>query len=81
MHIPISEIFVHPEYSRSMSYHNIAIIKLKERVSVSENLKPLCLQVDPIKPEDLLETSLVSLGWGIIENLKSDHDFLQKPMQ
>lgn len=63
--IPVAEIISHPRYKRSLNYHDIAIIKLRREINVSNNVMPICLQTKPIPNlQQLVNMSLVVTGWG-----------------
>lgn len=63
--IPISDIIYHPEYKRSMNYNDVAILKLKTRVQVSNTVKPICLQTRSLDTMSITSrTPLVVIGWG-----------------
>ncbi|XP_031777425.1 serine protease persephone isoform X3 [Nasonia vitripennis] len=63
--IQVGEIISHPRYKRSLNYYDIAIIKLRRAINVSNNVMPICLQTKPIPNlQQLVNMSLVVTGWG-----------------
>ncbi|XP_034173601.2 venom protease isoform X1 [Osmia lignaria lignaria] len=63
--IPISDIISHPEYKRSMNYNDVAILKLKTRVQLSNTVKPICLETRSLNSMSITSrTPLVVIGWG-----------------
>lgn len=53
--IQIEEIIMHPEYSSQNKNNNIALLKLKNPVTWSDKVKPICLQTKP----------LVDIHWAV----------------
>ncbi|XP_078048043.1 venom protease [Augochlora pura] len=67
--IPISDIMYHPEYKISIHYYDVAILKLKTKVKMSNNVKPICLQTKSLDTITMSsKTSLVAIGWGATSN-------------
>ncbi|CAH0398414.1 unnamed protein product [Chilo suppressalis] len=67
----IAQSIIHPEYSRSLKYNDIALLRLQKPVSVSSTLNPACLYTKDSDPE----TPLTVTGWGKTsntQNLKSN---------
>lgn len=58
--IEIEEIILYPEYRKAQVYHDIALIKLKDTISLGPNIKPICLPQD----ESTTETTYWATGWG-----------------
>ncbi|XP_017876160.1 serine protease snake-like [Ceratina calcarata] len=63
--ISISDIISHPKYKRSAQYNDIAILKLKTKVQLSNTVKPICLQTRSLNHMTVTSrTALVVIGWG-----------------
>ncbi|XP_015436832.1 PREDICTED: venom protease-like [Dufourea novaeangliae] len=63
--IPISDIIIHPKYRIRTVYNDVAILKLKKKVELSNTVKPICLQTRSLNTINMTSnTSLVVLGWG-----------------
>lgn len=55
----VSTKFLHPNYSRSSHYHDLALLKLDKRATFDEYVKPVCLNIENFIPQGLIVT-----GWG-----------------
>ena len=69
--VPVAEIIVHPEYhSISVAqYHDIAILKLANKVEFNNWIKPICLPIDSrVRSMDFTSHSLEVAGYGLTEN-------------
>lgn len=60
--IGILRIIVHPDYSNTNRYHNIALIELNRKVSNSSTVFPGCLHTSSAIFEK--QQALLTLGWG-----------------
>lgn len=60
--VPIAEIILHPDYVPSRNYHDIALLRLANNVTMTENVYPACLRaaLDDVPDE----------RWGSKEELK-----------
>ncbi|XP_057335707.1 trypsin V-B-like [Microplitis mediator] len=62
--ILIEEIIMHPEYDNLSKNNNIALLKLKNPVTWSDKVKPICLQTKPVDiymPVD--GVNMTAVGW------------------
>ncbi|XP_063704377.1 serine protease snake-like [Culicoides brevitarsis] len=57
----VAEIFTHPLYKPTSTYHDIALIRLNEKVELNNVTRPACLCV--IDPET--DSSVIATGWGL----------------
>lgn len=58
------EIIRHPDYKSAMKKNDIALIRLNERVTFNENIRPACLRT---AISDIREgAELIIIGWGTI---------------
>lgn len=55
----------HPKYNKPIRYNDIALFKLDKDVEFSPYIRPLCLNVDPIK-----DKKTVASGWGNVDTGK-----------
>ncbi|XP_033209069.1 serine protease snake-like [Belonocnema kinseyi] len=63
--IPIEKIFPHPNFTVASNYYDIALLKLKSSVRISETVMPICLQTTPvlmINPS--IKASFLVTGFG-----------------
>ena len=68
--IEISEIIMHEDYKQRArtQYHDIALLRLKEKVTYSKYITPICLPIhDYAKNKDHVGNSLEVAGWGKTE--------------
>lgn len=63
--ISIIDVITHPKYKRSTNYHDVAILKLSAPVSMTNNVKPICIQTKSLNAMDVSPSvSFVVIGWG-----------------
>lgn len=64
--IGISKILVHPQYRPPLTYHDIALIKMSKKVTITKSIRPACL---PQAEEDVLRRidtkTFTAAGFGI----------------
>ncbi|XP_026747870.1 prostasin-like [Trichoplusia ni] len=60
--IKIEEVIRHPKYKMRRSYHDVALLKLKQKVTFSDVIRPACLGEAPREGENIIAT-----GWGRTE--------------
>lgn len=65
--VPVESTVVHPEYSASAVYNDIALIKLSEPVTFSRVVQPACLWT-----EDELNMTVITAGFGLYDILEGD---------
>jgi hypothetical protein len=53
----------HPDYRTSEKYHDIALLQLDNDVTFDTFVKPACLHIQDIDPND----KPVATGWGLTE--------------
>lgn len=57
----VDKIFIHPKYRTKSNYHDIALIKLSEKIIMGPKVRPACLWT-----RDYINTTTVSAtGWGL----------------
>lgn len=66
--VPIDQITIHPNYNPSTKHNDIGLVKLRDKVVLSANVKPACLP----QPVNRLEMGnnqslLTAAGWGLTE--------------
>ncbi|KAL0270401.1 UNVERIFIED_CONTAM: hypothetical protein PYX00_007823 [Menopon gallinae] len=66
----VEDIIVHPEYKPSdrAQHHDIALIRLRNKVPFSAYISPICLPRDELLRKDYTGKKLVVSGWGKIAN-------------
>lgn len=72
--IPLDGWIAHPKYRRSQNYNDIALVSLEKPLSISETVKPVCLQTEPLQESSSnSNTSFMAIGFGATENeVRSD---------
>ena len=70
----ISEVIIHPSYRITESYNDIAIIKLKNKVTFSKHIKPVCMPADDETNYEGNHAKVI--GWGAREFGKITNLFL-----
>ncbi|EAT37101.1 AAEL010867-PA [Aedes aegypti] len=70
----IESIERHPEYKFRASYHDIALIKLKENVRFSKVIRPACLWTG----QNINVSALIATGFGSMETAGSGSNLLRK---
>lgn len=60
----IEKVINHPMYLSENFYHDVAVIKLKENVKFTQNVRPACLYSDEIEAGEVLTAT----GFGRTEN-------------
>lgn len=65
----------HPTYTTKNKYNDIGLVELVEKVTFTEFIKPVCLQVDPDLSHQ--RRKIIITGWGYIDKEKSETTFEQ----
>ena len=73
--VEIENIIPYPQYDRQLKYHDIALIKLKKMIEMSENIYQICLFAGMELPEDL---KMTTEGWGITDEM-CKYEFIDFP--
>ncbi|XP_035223833.1 clotting factor B-like [Stegodyphus dumicola] len=64
----IDSIIIHPEYKRREHYNDIAVIRLKDSMDFSTNVRPICLpNSSEIRGKKLKGRDVTVTGWGDLE--------------
>lgn len=61
---------LHPSYTIRNKYNDIGTVELAERVTFTEYIKPVCLQVDADLGDQ--KRKIILAGWGYIDKDKSN---------
>lgn len=63
--LSVAEVVIHPEYRFEAYSHDIAILKLAEKIDFDRTVAPICLLA---RDRNLLETSkkFIVAGWGFL---------------
>lgn len=57
----VDKIFIHPKYHSKSNYHDIALIKLSEKITFGAKIRPACLWI-----QDQIDTKyVIATGWGL----------------
>lgn len=56
----ITQIFVHPNYTRSTIYNNIALLRLDRDVKFSDYIRPICLNT----ADEITKVHALTIAWG-----------------
>ncbi|XP_058452892.1 serine protease snake-like [Malaya genurostris] len=70
----IEQFIKHPQYSARYAYHDIALVKLKDRVSFSNVIRPACLWAE----QNMNFTSATAIGFQLTEYGSKSSYVLQK---
>lgn len=65
--VPVESTVVHPEYSASTVYNDIALVKLSEPVTFNHFIQPACLWT-----EHDLNMTVITAGFGMYDILEGD---------
>lgn len=72
----VTNIIKHPQYKPPSRYNDIALLKLKDKLSFGTSIRPACLHTT--KDLSTTQKSLTALGWGNIDFAGPPADNLQK---
>ncbi|XP_054003945.1 venom protease-like [Hylaeus anthracinus] len=65
--VEVEERIVHPDYDVKQTLNDIAILKLKDEVTFTDYLHPVCLPLDNPLNSDRLDGEMVTVaGWGSV---------------
>ena len=56
----VKRILVHPKYDPNLHNHDVAVLVLKEPLSFTSSIQPICLTHKPVKPGE----NAYVMGWG-----------------
>ncbi|CAG0893394.1 unnamed protein product [Cyprideis torosa] len=59
----IEEVILHPEYKAPREIHDIALVRLREPVTFSATITPVCL---PLVHYDYDGSRILAMGWGLV---------------
>ncbi|XP_012259759.2 serine protease persephone-like isoform X2 [Athalia rosae] len=77
--VAVLSVIPHPNYKRSRNYNDIAIIKLKEPVRMTNSVQPACLMTRSLNDVDSsVNQTVVVLGWGVTDFEGSETTQLKK---
>ncbi|XP_043469136.1 serine protease snake-like isoform X2 [Leptopilina heterotoma] len=76
--IPVEKIYPHPNFNIGTHYNDIALLKLKNSVRVTDFSKPACLQSNSIFNLDTRDSSIVASGFGATSFENEGSDALMK---
>ncbi|KAH8367650.1 hypothetical protein KR084_000989 [Drosophila pseudotakahashii] len=62
--INVIDIQIHPNYSSSSKYNDIAILELEEDAKESDTIRPACLYIDRAGPP--IDSKVFVAGWGVM---------------
>lgn len=71
--VPVESTVVHPEYSASAVYNDIALIKLSEPVTFNRLVQPACLWT-----EHELNMTVITAGFGLYDILGNNPPLQKK---
>ncbi|XP_075223399.1 uncharacterized protein LOC142325474 [Lycorma delicatula] len=70
----IDKIVVHPQYSRSKHYNDVALLKLDSRVQFKKTIRPACL----FDKNQIPVNKATATGWGRTETVGAKSNILKK---
>ncbi|XP_007954589.1 vitamin K-dependent protein C [Orycteropus afer afer] len=74
----IQSVFIHPNYSRSTSDNDIALLRLARPATLSQTIVPICLPDSGLSERELTQVGqeMVVTGWGYGSETKKNHTFI-----
>lgn len=63
----VEDIIVHSGYRPPVDYNDIAVLKVKRKISYTSKVQPICLPLGPERTQNLENKRVVVIGWGTIE--------------
>ncbi|XP_026473484.1 venom protease-like isoform X2 [Ctenocephalides felis] len=72
--VPVDSVITHPSYHYPSKYNDIALVKLRYPVSLSNSIRPSCLWAN----DEFDTDSSIATGWGKIDYAESRSDDLLK---
>ncbi|CRL05180.1 CLUMA_CG018056, isoform A [Clunio marinus] len=72
--IPIDSFISHESYNKKTRENDIALIKMKQAATFSDDIRPACLQ----QTQTIEKEKAIATGWGYTEVAGSTSDILQK---
>ncbi|RZC34688.1 serine proteinase stubble-like, partial [Asbolus verrucosus] len=76
----VSDIFIHPQYNYSVYFNDIAVLKLKNSVDITNYVRPCCLWEGGNDIEYVLNKLGTVVGWGFDENRQISDTLMQAQM-
>jgi hypothetical protein len=76
----VSDIFIHPQYNYSVYFNDIAVLKLKNPVDITNYVRPCCLWEDGEEIERILGNLGTVVGWGFDEKRQISDTLMQAQM-
>ncbi|CAG0900612.1 unnamed protein product [Cyprideis torosa] len=70
----IEEVILHPEYKTPREIHDIALVRLREPVTFSATITPVCL---PLVHYDYNGSRILAMGWGLVAGTVVQTNFLR----
>nr|XP_045005880.1 vitamin K-dependent protein C isoform X2 [Jaculus jaculus] len=72
--LDIKKIFIHPNYSRSSSDNDIALLRLAQPATLSQTIVPICLPDSGLAERELMRVGqeTVVTGWGFHSGKQKD---------
>ncbi|XP_037937116.1 serine protease Hayan-like [Teleopsis dalmanni] len=77
LEIRIKKIHIHPDYTSTSIYNDIALLELENSIQFSYRIYPICLYTETEDPTD--DSVLYVIGWGITDlSTRASSDVLMK---
>ncbi|KFB41565.1 AGAP004855-PA-like protein [Anopheles sinensis] len=65
--VDVEKMIIHKDYNRPTKFlHDIALIRMAEKINFTDSVKPICLPVDESVRQQLLPKYIIT-GWGATE--------------
>ncbi|KAF5922643.1 hypothetical protein HPG69_009934 [Diceros bicornis minor] len=76
--LDIKEVLVHPNYSKSTSDNDIALLRLAQPATLSQTIVPICLPDSGLSERQLTQVGqeTVVTGWGYRSEIKRNRTFV-----
>lgn len=74
LQVEIAQKFPHPQFKRTAKYYDIALLKMKSRITFTPYIRPACLPERRVYPNE----HAVATGWGRTVNRGTTSQVLMK---
>ncbi|KAM9664616.1 vitamin K-dependent protein C [Trichechus inunguis] len=76
--LDIGNVFIHPNYSRSTTDNDIALLRLARPATLSQTIVPICLPDSGLSERELTQVGqeVVVTGWGYRSEIKRNRTFV-----
>ncbi|XP_018328069.1 serine protease Hayan isoform X2 [Agrilus planipennis] len=76
----VERVLVHPEYNATVFHNDIAILKLTQKATVTDYVRPVCLWDEEISLNSVVERLGTVVGWGYDDTGALTENLMQAQM-